>query len=395
MALGALVVTLVVLEVCLRLVAPQPLNLYNFALLNEEGIVVKAATPGHATLYRTDTKPPGEGPMRANARMRMGYVDIEVNEHGWRDRVYPQNGGSGAYRLVVVGDSVTFGYGVALAETYHKRLEDRLNQAGSAAGRRFEVAALAGGGGTTYDALRMVRRHAGYFRPRELWLAFNLNDILFNPYFPWEKHVKADAAGQAARTGVAPSLSIRAAMLLRWLRARTDQVFRSRSHLYHLVRQRTKVLLRQVGIYSPTMQPEAAFAFSSAPAQEAWSATLAAIVEMREEAARHGARFAVVVLPADPQTSSEARVLYRDQFRFRFDDDFAGGVVQQWICQDLVERGIECLDPLPRFRAHAYRQLFLRVHGDSIDWNHPNAVGHAVLAEALFAAMKPRLLPAE
>jgi hypothetical protein len=28
----------------------------------------------------------------------------------------------------------------------------------------------------------MVPRHFDYFEPKELWLAFNLNDILFNPY---------------------------------------------------------------------------------------------------------------------------------------------------------------------------------------------------------------------
>jgi hypothetical protein len=115
---------------------------------------------------------------------------------------------------------------------------------------------------------------------------------------------------------------------------------------------------------------------------------------MREEAARRGARFAVIVLPADPQTSPASAALYRDQFHFRFDEDFAGGVVQQRICQELRSRGIECLDPLLLFRAYANQQLFLRVHGDSVDWNHPNAAGHALLAEALFAAIRTRLLPA-
>ncbi len=390
---GSVVLTLVLLEVFLRLFAPQPLNLYNFALLNEEGAVVESAglwTSG--SLYRAEIKPPGMGPMRPNLRARMGNIDIEVNGQGWRDRTYPRKAAPGTYRLMVVGDSVTFGYGVPLAETFHKRLEDRLNQAGSAVGKRFEVVALGGGGGTTYDELGMVRHHIGYFEPRELWLAFNLNDILFYPHGPLLPRGEEGKPGQAAQREPGPSLLVRATMALEWLRVRTDVLLRPRSHLYHLFRQRAKVLLRYFGIYSPTMQPEASLFFSSERSQGAWSSTLAAIVQIREEAARHGARFSVVVLPADPQTSPTTAALYREQFRFRFDDDFAAGVVQQRICEDLRRRDIECWDPLPLFRVHSGQQLFLRVYGDSVDWLHTNSAGHTLLAEALFAALKPRLL---
>ena len=388
LATTSVVLTLLVAEAVVRVVAPQPLNLYNFTLLNEKGVVVEASGRwSGGSFYRTDLKPPGQGPMQPNNRLRFGYVDVEVNEHGWRDRSYPQKAAPGTYRLMVVGDSVTFGYGVELSKTYHKQLEDRLNAVGAKAGKRFEVIALAGGGGTTYDALRMVRRHFSYFDPEELWLAFNLNDILFNPYEPM-----AQQTGEGNRTAPPPSPTVRAAMVLGWLRVKADVLLRSRSHLYHLLRQRAKVMLRYFGIYSPTMQPEAAFAFSSEQAQAAWSATLNAVLEVREEVIRRGARFGVIVLPGDPQTSPAAAALYREKFHFRFDEDFAIGAVQQRLCQELRARGIECLDPLPLFRSYPDRQLFLRVHGDSVDWNHPNAAGHGLLGESLFAAIQPRLL---
>lgn len=385
--------TLVFLEVCVRALAPQPIDLYNFARLNEEGMVVKEPGVTYGTRYRVNIKPPGEGPMRPNQRLRKGNVDFVVNEDGWRDRSYPRNAARGTYRLLVVGDSVTFGYGVELEETYHKRLEDRLNQAGGDVERHFEVIALAGAGATTYDALRNVRHHIGYFRPQELWLAFNLNDILFQPYeVPGSDRDHDQPLPTVVAHGDASvPLQVRLTMLLGWLRDKVDGALRPRSHLYHLVRQRTKVLLRRMGIYSPFMQSEAAFAFSSS--QAAWAATLAAIIEIRKEALRHGARFAVMVLPTDPQTSADTAALYRADFQFRFDDDYAQGIVQKRICSDLAAQGIECLDPLPLFRAHPDQQLFLRVFGDSVDWNHPNAAGHSLLAEALFTAVESRLLP--
>jgi hypothetical protein len=136
-AATSVLLTLIVVEVLLRFFAPQPLNLYNFALLNEQGVVLKAA--GHWTsgsFYRTDLKPPAPGPMQPNKRLRFGYLDIEVNEHGWRDRSYPATVRPDTYRLMVVGDTITFtfGYGVELPRTYHKQLEDRLNAAGASAG---------------------------------------------------------------------------------------------------------------------------------------------------------------------------------------------------------------------------------------------------------------------
>ena len=113
---------------------------------------------------------------------------------------------------------------------------------------------------------------------------------------------------------------------------------------------------------------------------------------MRDESARHGASFAVIVLPADPQTSTATAEWYRREFNFRFDEDFAAGVVQQRICEDLRALAIQCVDPLPLFRVHPDQQFFLRVYGDSIDWLHTNAAGHELLAEAMFTAMQPRLL---
>ena len=169
-------------------------------------------------------------------------------------------------------------------------------------------------------------------------------------------------------------------------------MLRARSHLYHLVRQRSKALVRYVGIYSPTLQPEAAFAFSSERARGAWSDTLRRFLRFvrRQSAIKRASQ--CVVLPADPQTSPKVADLYKSQFQFRFDDDFAAGEVQRRICSDLRERDIECIDPLPLFRAQADQQLFLRVYGLG-GLEPPNSAGHSLLAMALFEAISPRILP--
>ena len=68
----SVVLTILLLEWFVRLAAPQPLNFYNFALLNATGAVRRAPNRTGGSRYRIDFKPPGTGPMRANVRMRNG-----------------------------------------------------------------------------------------------------------------------------------------------------------------------------------------------------------------------------------------------------------------------------------------------------------------------------------
>ena len=85
--------------------------------------------------------------MQPNKRLRFGYIDIEVNEHGWRDRSYPQRVGPDTYRLMVVGDSVTFGYGAELAKTYTsdwKTDSTRLEEMQSGGGSKLWRSQVAG-----------------------------------------------------------------------------------------------------------------------------------------------------------------------------------------------------------------------------------------------------------
>ena len=230
-----------------------------------------------------------------------------------------------------------------------------------------------------------VRRHLDYFQPKELWPASTSTIsclIRIRMRCTETAHIEAS-----------PPLHIRALMLLGRLREQLDHLLRSRSHLYHLMRQRAKVLLRSVGIYTPMMQPDAAFAFSSAASQAAWAATRAAILEMRDESARHGVRFAVLILPRTPRPRRPPRSGIAGSFISVSMRILRRGSVQERICQELTTLAIECVDALPLFRAHPDQQLFLRVYGDSIDYLHTNAAGHELLAEALFRAIQSRLLP--
>ncbi|CAA7612116.1 GDSL-type esterase/lipase family protein [Magnetospirillum sp. UT-4] len=63
-------------------------------------------------------------------------TEIKINAMGFRDRDYPvATKPEGVYRILVLGNSITFGWGVPAAEVYTEVVEDTLN----AEGRRVEI----------------------------------------------------------------------------------------------------------------------------------------------------------------------------------------------------------------------------------------------------------------
>src|ERR1700693_2065419 len=73
-----------------------------------------------------------------NESVLMG-VDVKINSQGLRDYEYPLTKSSGTYRIMMLGDSTTFGWGVRLEDTAAKILEFRLNDARATGPGKFEV----------------------------------------------------------------------------------------------------------------------------------------------------------------------------------------------------------------------------------------------------------------
>lgn len=65
-----------------------------------------------------------------NTRGRLMGVDVQINSHGLRDREIRLEKTPGTRRILMLGDSVTFGWGVPQDQTVSKQLENLLNAAG-------------------------------------------------------------------------------------------------------------------------------------------------------------------------------------------------------------------------------------------------------------------------
>lgn len=55
--------------------------------------------------------------------VRLKLTDVKINSDGFRDREYTFKKNESTFRIIVIGDSITFGIGVNLNETYPKQLE--------------------------------------------------------------------------------------------------------------------------------------------------------------------------------------------------------------------------------------------------------------------------------
>ena len=102
--------------------------------------------------------------------------DVKINSQGLRDYEYPLAKPPGVYRILLLGDSTTFGWGVSLSDTTAKILERELNAEHVPGYERFEV--LNGGVGN-YDTVQEVtyyKTRGRYFHPDLVILVYFIND---------------------------------------------------------------------------------------------------------------------------------------------------------------------------------------------------------------------------
>jgi len=84
---------------------------------------VPSITPGHVR-----THPERRYELRPGFRGSTYGAAVEINSYGLRDLERPISRGDQSYRIGVFGDSITFGIGVEMEETFPKVLERRLTE---------------------------------------------------------------------------------------------------------------------------------------------------------------------------------------------------------------------------------------------------------------------------
>jgi lysophospholipase L1-like esterase len=103
-------------------------------------------------------------------------VPVRISSQGFRDREYAREKGTGTYRVVVLGDSMTEGLQVRAEETYPKVLDQRLKDAFP--GRNVEVINLGVSGYGTAQQYLLLKDRGLQLRPDLVVLpVFSINDV--------------------------------------------------------------------------------------------------------------------------------------------------------------------------------------------------------------------------
>ncbi len=105
-----------------------------------------------------------------------GRVTYEINEYGMRGPAVRLAKGAEVFRVVCLGDSITFGEGVRYPDTYPARLERLLGP--TMPGRRVEVLNAGVQGYGTKEAAAFYLLRCAAFRPDVVILGFFLNDVV-------------------------------------------------------------------------------------------------------------------------------------------------------------------------------------------------------------------------
>jgi hypothetical protein len=170
LVLSSILVSLITIEVAIRVFDPLGISYfressrYQFDLIPDPILVFKH-TPGLQRIYQR--------------------VSVSINELGLRDRDLEKKK-RGELRILLLGDSVTFGWGVPVETTFGRKLETLLT---AKLGRPVRTVNSGVGGYNTVQEQAFIRTYIDVIEPDTVILLFVRNDIELNepPFDPWSQ----------------------------------------------------------------------------------------------------------------------------------------------------------------------------------------------------------------
>ena len=276
--------------------------------------------------------------------------ETTINRLGYRGREYSPAHAAGQRRIVMLGDSVTFGFGVRDEETFSAVMESL--------DPRLEVVNLGVQGyGTDQELLKLDREGLSY-RPDGVVLNVCLaNDLLDN------------AAAKSIYDGVYPKPYFR--LVDGRLVEFADHVRLSPSRRLGLWLSQRSVLfnwaLDATNVDRARYQREVAGDAASEPGEKAFEVTFALVRRIHDEARAHGSWFVAFLYPSLRDFIHPSR---RPQ-RFLASPEL---------------RGVEVVDLLPRLNAAGFtRETFPRY---ALDGNlHLTREGHRLVARVILEVL--------
>ena len=131
--------------------------------------------------YATTLKQPVSDPRlsfahRPNSSAFLMGAQVDINSHGLRDREYSESKPPDVFRVLMLGDSTTFGWGVREEDTAAKFLERKLNANPPPGYSKVEVLNAGVGNYDTVQEVTYYETRGRVFNPDLVILVFFIND---------------------------------------------------------------------------------------------------------------------------------------------------------------------------------------------------------------------------
>lgn len=293
---------------------------------------------------------------------KMPYVNIvRWNSRGYYDFERPLKPKSGVTRIVIVGDSFVESAQVPLTKTFHKLLEDGLNEPGpnrNSRAKRFEVIALGTSGHGFRDHFETLEEEAVPYHPELVIMTAYLNDICDDdPHLARKRTV---AAGEITREF--RSLARHGLYALAFVRRRLNEIRSAR-----------------MGISPEHLQ----WAAQDAPRVEAArEAMFGRILEAREFCRTRGIRFLLVYVGSEIEVHyaidpGSALTLFAEQYPETSEHSWDLTKSERKLKAFCARHGIQFLslvEPLAQARRNIGKHVFA---------DHFTFFGHEVVGAAL------------
>jgi hypothetical protein len=315
-----------------------------------------------------------------------GEFDCEfrINSAGLRDDEISPVERPGTKRILMLGDSMTVGWGVEQGECFAGRLDTLLNQ-GAETGARYEVVNCGWASWYTTDGAYVFLKHRiDELEPDLVVLDFFLNDPAELRPSDW-RPPGCDLPDTIAATREAGGEGGVASV-----KRNVRNYLAQRSYVMNLLKRiwQSSIQRRRLGEDVFTLAaarraeyPACAvllFAEEYPPDfEERFELTERLIVGMRDLLESRGAKLAVAIMPADFQVVAEKRERYGILPVIFHDQPYVEAKAQRRVTALCERNGIPVVDVLPALRERCEGECFYTYDP------HPTPAGHAIIAEAL------------
>ncbi len=344
-ALCVLALTLGAVEVFLRRLATFVVS-PNEAFLEQSPFQLIRFTPNGKRLV------PNAHVVIRNHYLSGKDVVMDVNSRGFRDEDLPSQKAPDELRILVLGDSITWGDYLQANEVFVKRAESLLRTA--TPGRKIEVVNAGVGDAGLREELDLLEEQGLAIAPDVVVIGFYLNDS--RP--PWGFPAELEYPGWLRRHSVVAESIYRAVALDRWMKRQGRKRF-------EWARKSNKLDWKNDPDAFHQLATMAEYDWGAAWDESSWATIREGFQRLKALAAAHRFKVAIMAFPVSFQVYAT----------------FLDDAPQQRVRKEASEQGFAFLDLLPLLRAHADEELFF-------DQCHPREHANELIGAALASFLR-------